>query len=77
MCSFVVLVLGFYASVLAYQVTSPSESQAWTNSGAQTLTWQRVDTDPPSFAAILIHEVNQAVQTCLLMFSHFLFLESQ
>jgi hypothetical protein len=56
MRSFIALILAFSASALAYQVTSPNQSQGWTNSGAQTLTWQRVNTDALNFTAVLTNE---------------------
>ncbi|KAK0490792.1 hypothetical protein IW261DRAFT_1434134 [Armillaria novae-zelandiae] len=33
-------------SALAYSVTVPNASQGWTNSGSQTVSWSKVDTDP-------------------------------
>ncbi|KAN0097440.1 hypothetical protein V8E55_001886 [Tylopilus felleus] len=44
------------SSVFAYQVTSPGESQGWTTTGPNTLTWQRVDTDPLNFTTVLINQ---------------------
>jgi len=50
------LVLSFVASALAYTVTVPNETQGWTNSGAQTLSWTRVDTDAANFTAVLTNQ---------------------
>jgi len=63
MRNFAALFLVFSASALAYQITSPSGTKGWTNSGAQPLAWQRVDTDPLNFTAVLTNEVKQAVPT--------------
>jgi len=46
-------VLALTSSALGYQVTIPNASQGWTNSGGQPFTWQRVDTDPQNFTAVL------------------------
>lgn len=50
------------SSVFAYQVTSPGESQGWTTTGPNTLTWQRVDTDPLNFTTVLINQVSLFVR---------------
>ncbi|RDB22543.1 hypothetical protein Hypma_009988 [Hypsizygus marmoreus] len=50
------LYLSFIASAFAYRVTSPSEAKGWTTSGPQTLTWERVDTDPENFTVVLTNE---------------------
>ncbi|KAF5388051.1 hypothetical protein D9615_000569 [Tricholomella constricta] len=47
------LCLSFIASVLAYEVTEPSASKGWSDSGAQTLAWTRVNTDPANFTVVL------------------------
>ncbi|KAJ3722417.1 hypothetical protein C8R42DRAFT_775712 [Lentinula raphanica] len=49
------LTLAFAASACAYSVTFPTETEGWTNSGAQTLIWSRVDTDPLNFTAVLVN----------------------
>ncbi|KAF9464361.1 hypothetical protein BDZ94DRAFT_1256266 [Collybia nuda] len=51
-----VVFLSFAVSALAYQVTAPSASKGWTDTGAQTLTWQRVDTDRLNFTVVLTNE---------------------
>ena len=52
MRSFIVLA-SLVASALSYQVVRPSNTSGWTNSGPQTVTWDRVSTDPASFAIVL------------------------
>ncbi|KAG2077232.1 hypothetical protein BDR04DRAFT_1113301 [Suillus decipiens] len=47
------ILLASIASAFAYQVTSPGGSQGWTTSGPNYLTWERVDTDPLNFTAVL------------------------
>ncbi|KAG2369639.1 hypothetical protein BDR07DRAFT_1266769 [Suillus spraguei] len=47
------ILLASIASAFAYQVTSPGSSQGWTTSGPNYLTWERVDTDPSNFTAVL------------------------
>ncbi|THV08355.1 hypothetical protein K435DRAFT_847225 [Dendrothele bispora CBS 962.96] len=53
MRSFVTLCLALASSSWAYQVTRPSPSQGWTNSGSQTVTWDMVSTDPSNFTILL------------------------
>ncbi|KAG2369637.1 hypothetical protein BDR07DRAFT_1371186 [Suillus spraguei] len=50
------ILLASIASAFAYQVTSPGGSQGWTTSGPNYLTWERVDTDPSNFTAVLTNE---------------------
>jgi len=45
--------LAFASCALAYQVLTPNKSQGWTNSGAQTATWQKVNTDKQNFTVVL------------------------
>eukprot|EP00914_Ancora_sagittata_P010158 GHVO01019559.1.p1 GENE.GHVO01019559.1~~GHVO01019559.1.p1 ORF type:complete len:185 (+),score=9.35 GHVO01019559.1:60-614(+) len=56
MRSAVALCLTFAASACAYSVSFPTSTQGWTNSGAQTLTWERVGTDPTNFTAVLVNQ---------------------
>ncbi|KAJ4001838.1 GPI-anchored small secreted protein [Lentinula boryana] len=49
------LTLAFAASAFAYSVTFPTDTEGWTNSGAQVLSWSRVDTDPLNFTAVLVN----------------------
>ncbi|TFK71808.1 hypothetical protein BDN72DRAFT_409600 [Pluteus cervinus] len=49
--------LAFAASTLAYQVTFPGGASGWTDSGAQVVTWQRVDTDRLNFTIVLVNQV--------------------
>ncbi|KAH7914432.1 hypothetical protein BJ138DRAFT_1000125 [Hygrophoropsis aurantiaca] len=60
MRTFATVFLASIASALAYQVTSPGGAQGWTTSGPNVLKWQRVDTDPLNFTAVLTN-VNQGV----------------
>jgi len=46
-------VLALISSTMGYQVIVPNPSQGWTNSGGQPFVWQRVDTDPQNFTALL------------------------
>jgi hypothetical protein len=55
-----VIFLASIASAFAYQVTAPGDTQGWTTSGPNYLTWVRVDTDPLNFTAVLTN------QACLL-----------
>jgi hypothetical protein len=50
--------LALAASASAYQVILPSASQGWNTSGPNVLTWQRVDTDPANFTAVLVNQVS-------------------
>ncbi|KAF8138486.1 GPI-anchored small secreted protein [Boletus edulis] len=47
------------SSAFAYQVTfpgDPGDSQGWNTTGPNYLKWQRVDTDPTSFAVVLTNQ---------------------
>ncbi|KAH6915062.1 hypothetical protein BKA70DRAFT_1257871 [Coprinopsis sp. MPI-PUGE-AT-0042] len=52
MRSFIVLA-SLVASVLSYEVVRPSRTSGWTNQGPQTVTWDRVNTDPDTFSIVL------------------------
>ncbi|PPR04711.1 hypothetical protein CVT24_011833 [Panaeolus cyanescens] len=54
------VVSALIASTLAYTITSPSDTQDWNNDGAQSLSWQRVDTDPATFAVVLFNRSTQS-----------------
>jgi hypothetical protein len=44
-----------------YQITSPTDlgtGQAWTAMGPNDIVWQHVDTDPSTFAIVLVNEVS-------------------
>jgi cobalamin biosynthesis Mg chelatase CobN len=43
-------------SALAYSVTVPNASQGWTNSGSQTVSWQKVSTDRDNFTIVLTNQ---------------------
>ncbi|KAE9410129.1 hypothetical protein BT96DRAFT_469509 [Gymnopus androsaceus JB14] len=51
-----VALLAFAASAYAYSVTFPSATDGWTNSGAQSLEWSRVSTDPTTFTVLLVND---------------------
>ncbi|KAG2154972.1 GPI-anchored small secreted protein [Suillus bovinus] len=53
MRSSVAILLASIASAFAYEVTSPGDSEGWTTAGPNVLTWERVDTDPLNFTAVL------------------------
>jgi hypothetical protein len=46
------------SSAFAYQVISPGGSQGWNTTGPNSLVWDRVDTDPVDFAAVLTNQVS-------------------
>lgn len=53
------LFVAFAFTARAYQITSPSNnSQAWTVAGPNILAWERVNTDPSTFAIVLVNEVS-------------------
>ncbi|KAF9038081.1 hypothetical protein BJ165DRAFT_419703 [Panaeolus papilionaceus] len=47
------------ASTLAFTISSPGDNTDWNNDGAQTLSWQRVDTDPANFSVVLFNPSTQ------------------
>jgi len=57
----VIFVLSFVASILGYQILTPGEQNGvqigWTNSGPQSVTWKRVNTDDATFDAVLTNQV--------------------
>jgi hypothetical protein len=58
--------LSFVAAACAYQVTNPNTNQGWTTAGPNTVTWQRVDTDPATFTLLLVNQVCTPLLTYLL-----------
>jgi hypothetical protein len=48
----------FALAVKAVSVTSPTEGQNWGTSGAQTVSWDAVSTDPTSFSIVLVNDVS-------------------
>ncbi|KAG6854902.1 hypothetical protein C0991_012092 [Blastosporella zonata] len=56
------LLLSFVASALAYTVTVPSSADGWSSTGPQTLSWDRVSTDPGTFAVVLVNTDGQVDQ---------------
>ncbi|KAF9499986.1 hypothetical protein BDN71DRAFT_1502474 [Pleurotus eryngii] len=51
-----ILALALAAFALAYNITSPGDSQNWTTVGPQSATWKRESTDPLKFTAVLTNE---------------------
>ncbi|KAG8926648.1 hypothetical protein FRC03_000830 [Tulasnella sp. 419] len=61
MRSFLVLA-SLIASVLAIQITSPTNRTVWSVTGSNTVTWTSVNTDPSTFKLVLVNadrSVNQ------------------
>jgi hypothetical protein len=50
-------ILSLALSACAFQVTQPNANQGWTSAGPNTVVWERVDTDPTSFAIVLTNTV--------------------
>ena len=48
----------FALAVKAVTVTSPTEGQNWGTTGAQTVSWEAVSTDPTSFSVVLVNDVS-------------------
>jgi len=46
----------FALAVKAVTVTSPTEGQNWGTTGAQTVSWEAVSTDPTSFSVVLVND---------------------
>lgn len=42
----------------AITVTSPTEGQNWGTTGAQTVSWSSVESDPSSFTVLLVNDVS-------------------
>ncbi|KAG6903456.1 hypothetical protein C0995_005479 [Termitomyces sp. Mi166 len=59
------LLFSFVASALAYTVTEPSAAHPWTASGPQTLSWDRVSTDPSTFTVVLTDMADSTYQQVL------------
>ncbi|KAK0206327.1 hypothetical protein DFS33DRAFT_580476 [Desarmillaria ectypa] len=55
------LSLLFAASTLAYQIVEPSGTEGWTNFGLNTISWERVDTDPMNVTPLLTNENRAAL----------------
>ena len=49
----VFLAVALASSVTAFQVTQPSETRGWTTTGPQTVAWNKVESDPNTFAIVL------------------------
>ncbi|KIM33319.1 hypothetical protein M408DRAFT_61759 [Serendipita vermifera MAFF 305830] len=58
----VVLLVTFQLTLIvrAYRITTPSDSgvsgESWTSAGPNTITWERVSTDPDTFSVVLVNE---------------------
>ncbi|KAH8094803.1 hypothetical protein BXZ70DRAFT_946151 [Cristinia sonorae] len=59
--------LSLAASVLAYQVTSPTNATGWTTTGPNVVSWTRVNTDPASFAIVLSNQASFPPQQIVLV----------
>ncbi|KAN0126537.1 hypothetical protein V8E52_000177 [Russula decolorans] len=46
----------FVASACAYQILTPGNSNGWTTSGGNNVTWQRVNTDQTTFTMVLVNQ---------------------
>lgn len=55
------------AVVNAIRVTSPGMNTEWNASGAQTITWEAVSTDPDSFQVVLDNQVCRVASRLLLL----------
>ncbi|KAI0048022.1 hypothetical protein FA95DRAFT_1605561 [Auriscalpium vulgare] len=51
-----VAILSLAASTLAYSVSNPGTSLNWTTTGPNTVSWQRVSTDPSNFTLLLVNQ---------------------
>ena len=52
--------LALVASTAAYSVTKPENGTIWDPSQSQVIAWEKVNTDPSTFAITLVHQVSQA-----------------
>ena len=52
--------LALVASTAAYSVTKPENGTIWDPSQSQVIAWEKVNTDPSTFAITLVHQVCQA-----------------
>lgn len=53
----VVTFFSLIAAALAISITSPTNGTGWTTTGPNVVSWNRVDTDPASFAIVLNNQV--------------------
>lgn len=60
MFSQLILALALVGFSLAYNITSPGESNNWTNRGPQPATWEHASTDPPTFTVVLTNKVSSS-----------------
>lgn len=59
--------LSFVATACAYQVLTPGNAAGWTSAGPNTVTWQRVATDPATFTMLLVNQVRTSLLTSPLL----------
>lgn len=50
-------VLALATSALALQVTAPTNATGFSTSGQNTVSWNRVATDPANFTVVLVNNV--------------------
>jgi len=48
--------ISLVATATAYQVVTPGNAQNWTTAGPNSVTWQRVSTDPTNFTMLLVNQ---------------------
>ncbi|KAK7695769.1 hypothetical protein QCA50_000406 [Cerrena zonata] len=59
--------LALAASAVAYQVTKPENGSTWDPNEAQIIAWNKVSTDPSTFAITLVHQASQPNTRTLLL----------
>jgi len=57
------LLVSFAASAFSYKLLTPGDTNGWTSTGPQTVTWQRVKTDPAKFNLALVNDDTEAMPT--------------
>jgi hypothetical protein len=58
MLSYLFVGFSFAALASAYQIITPGIADGWTTAGPNTVTWQRVNTDPATFTMVLVNQVS-------------------
>ncbi|KAH8113450.1 hypothetical protein DFH11DRAFT_1727921 [Phellopilus nigrolimitatus] len=64
-------ILSVALSVSALQVTNPSTTSGWTSTGSNTLSWNRVSTDPTNFTVVLTNTDRSVMPTNNLVLANF------
>lgn len=59
--------LALVASTAAYSVTKPENGTIWDPSQSQVIAWEKVNTDPSTFAITLVHQASQPNTRTLLL----------